>query len=157
MSDRRKDGSEVAEQRSQSTQGQNRNPNQQSRSASRRARRHRLKEEVDAGKYPKTASLDALEEADKSGELSEMRAFERLGPDSVSMDGPVTKARAMRGEIPMRGPNANKQQQQPPAKPEKASKSLDEQEGLKLKVEANLEIEIELKASIRGDLTLSLL
>ena len=30
------------------------------------------------------------------------------------------------------------------------------QDGLKLQVEANLEIEIELKASIRGDLTLSL-
>jgi len=34
---------------------------------------------------------------------------------------------------------------------------LDEQDGLKLKLEANLEVEIELKASIRGDLTLSLL
>ena len=30
-------------------------------------------------------------------------------------------------------------------------------DGLKLSLEANLEIEIELKASIRGDLTLSLL
>jgi hypothetical protein len=33
---------------------------------------------------------------------------------------------------------------------------LDESDGLKLKVEANLDVEIELKASIRGDLTLSL-
>jgi hypothetical protein len=38
----------------------------------------------------------------------------------------------------------------------KQEKSLDEQDGLKLKLEANLDIEIELKASIRGDLTLSL-
>jgi hypothetical protein len=33
---------------------------------------------------------------------------------------------------------------------------LDDTDGLKLKLEANLEIEIELKASLRGDLTLSL-
>jgi hypothetical protein len=32
-----------------------------------------------------------------------------------------------------------------------------EADGLKLSLEANLDIEIELKASIRGDLTLSLL
>lgn len=35
-------------------------------------------------------------------------------------------------------------------------RKLDESDGLKLKVEANLDVEIELKASIRGDLTLSL-
>ncbi len=34
--------------------------------------------------------------------------------------------------------------------------SLKDQDGLKLTLEANLEIEIELKASIRGDLTISL-
>lgn len=33
---------------------------------------------------------------------------------------------------------------------------LKDQDGLKLTLEANLDIEIELKASIRGDLTLSL-
>ena len=33
---------------------------------------------------------------------------------------------------------------------------LKDQDGLKLTLEANLEVEIELKASIRGDLTLSL-
>jgi hypothetical protein len=36
-------------------------------------------------------------------------------------------------------------------------KSMDEEDGLKLKVEINLEVEIELKAAIHGDLTLSLL
>jgi hypothetical protein len=42
--------------------------------------------------------------------------------------------------------------------PQQAKKgTLDDQEGLKLKLEANLEVEVELKASIRGDLTLSLL
>lgn len=110
---------------------------------------------MDSGKYMKTNSLEALEEADANGELNQMQPFERIGPDSTSMDGPVTKARAERGEIPMRGTNPN----QPYQKDQGEAKGggLDEQDGLKLKLEANLEIEIELKASIRGDLTLSLL
>lgn len=101
-----------------------------------------------------TNSLPALEEADANGELKEMAPFERIGPDSTSMDGPVTMARAMRGEIPMRG-TAPKQ---PYYNDMEGGKSnLDDQDGLKLSLEANLSIEIELKASIRGDLTLSLL
>lgn len=126
-----------------------------SRSSSRRARRQRIQKGMQDGKYMKTTSLEALEEADANGELNSMQAFERIGPDSTSMDGPVTKARAMRGEIPMRGTDPN----QPYRMPQEAEKKggLDEQDGLKLKLEANLEIEIELKASIRGDLTLSLL
>lgn len=125
-----------------------------SRSSSRRARRQRIEKGIKEGKYMKTSSLEALEEADANGELNSMQAFERIGPDSTSMDGPVTKARAMRGEIPMRGTNPD----QPYQVDQKQAKSaLDEQDGLKLKLEANLEIEIELKASIRGDLTLSLL
>ncbi|KAF2497854.1 hypothetical protein BU16DRAFT_456457 [Lophium mytilinum] len=126
-----------------------------SRSSSRRDRRRRIQKGIEEGKYMKTNSLEALEEADANGELNSMQAFERIGPDSTSMDGPVTKARAMRGEIPMRGADPN----QPYRMEEKAKPSggLDEQDGLKLKLEANLEIEIELKASIRGDLTLSLL
>lgn len=129
-----------------------------SRSESRRARRKRIQKGVEEGKYMKTSSLDALEEADANGELNSMQAFERIGPDSTSMDGPVTKARAMRGEIPMRGTDPNQ-----PYRMEQQGQQgggqggLDEQDGLKLKLEANLEIEIELKASIRGDLTLSLL
>lgn len=125
-----------------------------SRSASRRARRQRIKEAIESGKYMKTSSLEALEEADAKGELSTMQTFERIGPDSTSMDGPVTKARAMRGEIPTRGSNPNQPKYMPPA--EQKSGGLNEQEGLKLKLEANLDVEIELKASIRGDLTLSL-
>ncbi|KAF2464948.1 uncharacterized protein BDR25DRAFT_271211 [Lindgomyces ingoldianus] len=124
-----------------------------SRSQSRRDRRRRIQKGIEEGKYMKTASLEALEEADANNELNSMQAFERIGPDSTSMDGPVTKARALRGEIPMRGTDPN----QPYRVDEKKQKSaLDEQDGLKLKLEANLEVEIELKASIRGDLTLSL-
>lgn len=103
----------------------------------------------------KTASLEALEEADANGELDRMRTFERIGPDSTSMDGPVTKARAMRGEIPMRGTDPN--QPYRVEKQEEKGGGLMEQDGLKLKLEANLDIEIELKASIRGDLTLQLM
>jgi len=124
-----------------------------SRSASRRARRKRIQDGIDSGKYMKTSSLEALEEADASGELNQMGMFERIGPDSTSMDGPVTQARAMRGEIPMRGTDPNQPYRMDP---EKAKGSLDDQEGLKLTIEANLDVEIELKASIRGDLTLSL-
>ncbi|KIW06456.1 uncharacterized protein PV09_02899 [Verruconis gallopava] len=124
-----------------------------SRSASRRARRKRIQEAIESGKYMKTASLEALEEADANGELQQMGMFERIGPDSTSMDGPVTRARAMRGEIPMRGTDPNQPYRMPT---EKYKSKLDDTDGLKLKLEANLDVEIELKASLRGDLTLSL-
>ncbi|PGH16968.1 hypothetical protein AJ79_01352 [Helicocarpus griseus UAMH5409] len=80
-----------------------------------------------------------------------MQPFERIGPPSTSMDGPVTYARAQRGEIPMRDGNPN-QKLQTAEKPKE-----EEQDGLKLKLELNLDIEVELKASIHGDLTLALL
>jgi hypothetical protein len=127
-----------------------------SRSASRRARRKRIQDGMESGKYMKTTSLEALEEADASGELQKMGMFERIGPDSTSMDGPVTMARAMRGEIPMRGTDPNQPYKMDPDK-KKSGNDLADAEGLKLTLEANLDIEIELKASIRGDLTLSLL
>lgn len=85
-----------------------------------------------------------------------MQPFERIGPDSTSMDGPVTMARANRGEIPMRGTNPNQVYKKTGDMKDKPS-MLMEADGLKLTVEANLDVEIELKASIRGDLTLSLL
>jgi hypothetical protein len=74
-----------------------------SRSASRRERRKRIEKAQRDGKYMMTNSLEALEEADANDTLKAMQPFERIGPDSTSMDGPVTMARAMRGEIPMRG------------------------------------------------------
>ncbi|GAM82218.1 hypothetical protein ANO11243_001970 [Dothideomycetidae sp. 11243] len=125
-----------------------------SRSASRRARRNRIEKDQRDGKYMHTNSLTALEEADANGELKAMQPFERIGPDSTSMDGPVTMARAMRGEIPMRGAHPGQDYYN---KPDKQKSKLDETDGLKLTLEANLDIEIELKASIRGDLTLSLM
>lgn len=75
------------------------------------------------------------------------------------MNGPVTYARAQRGEIPMRDAQGNNMpSQRPPQQaPAKApSKDMMEQDGLKLRLELNLDIEIELKASIHGDLTLAI-
>ena len=125
-----------------------------SRSSSRRARRERIQKAQRDGKYMHTTSLEALEEADANGDLQKMGMFERIGPDSTSMDGPVTYARAMRGEIPLRSTHPDDPKYASP--PEKKGSELKDQDGLKLTLEANLEIEIELKASIRGDLTLSL-
>ena len=90
----------LAQQRREAGQQSNR-----SRSASRRQRRKRIQQGQDDGRYMKTNSLAALEEADANGELQAMQPFERIGPDSTSMDGPVTMARAQRGEIPVRGSN----------------------------------------------------
>ncbi|KAF2708235.1 hypothetical protein K504DRAFT_409136 [Pleomassaria siparia CBS 279.74] len=125
-----------------------------SRSQSRRDRRRRIQKGMEDGKYMKTTSLEALEEADANNELNSMQAFDRIGPDSTSMDGPVTQARGMRGEIPLRGTDPNQPYRVDPQEAKKGD--LANQDGLKLTLEANLEIEIELKASIRGDLTLSL-
>ena len=41
--------------------------------------------------------------------------------------------------------------------PQEHKKSIDDEEGMKLKLEFNLEIEVELKARIHGDLTLALM
>lgn len=85
-----------------------------------------------------------------------MQPFERIGPAETSMDGPVTYARAQRGEIPMRV--GDQGQQLATGKQGGGEKSeMMDKEGLKLRLELNLDIEIELKASIRGDVTLALL
>jgi hypothetical protein len=92
-------------------------------------------------------------------DITEAQPFDRIKPPSQSMTGPVTYARMIRGEIPWRGA--------PPTQPLETAKQVDakdssgkdpmEQDGLKLRIELNLDIEIELKASIHGDLTLALL
>lgn len=91
-------------------------------------------------------------------DTTEVQPFESIKPPSQSMDGPVTYARMMRGEIPMRG--------KPPSQPYETTQGADgktkekdpmDQDGLKLRLELNLDIEIELKAHIHGDLTLALL
>ena len=128
-----------------------------SRSSSRRDRRKRIEKAMRDGKLMHTSSLEGIEEADASMELMSQRPFERIGPDSTSMDGPVTHARAMRGEIPLRGSDPRQPKYQPEELREKfGGGAAGDTDGLKLSLEANLDIEIELKASIRGDLVLSL-
>lgn len=94
----------------------------------------------------------------RAEDITETQPFEYIKPPSQSMDGPVTYARMLRGEIPWRGP--------PPSQPLDTVQQNDaktsgpdpmEQDGLKLRLELNLDIEIELKAHIHGDLTLALL
>ncbi|KAL9638283.1 MAG: hypothetical protein Q9164_001641 [Protoblastenia rupestris] len=98
-----------------------------------------------------------------------MQPFEYIGPDSTSMDGPVTYARAQRGEIPMRpgnpgqalatgNPEGAQGQGQVQGGEQKSGESeMMKQDGLKLRIELNLDLEIELKAKLRGDITLALL
>ena len=147
-----------------------------SRSQSRRRRRQNQRqrqaqaqsgaENGNGAQAQSMASIEELQEPQQTrlknpdpADTAEMQPFERIKPPSQSMDGPVTYARAMRGEIPMRGA--------PPTQALETTKGADaggsgggsmmDQDGLKLKIELNLEIEIELKASIHGDLTLALL
>ena len=90
-------------------------------------------------------------------DITESQPFDWIKPASQSMDGPVTYARMLREEIPWRGARPTQPLdtvQQPDAK---TAKDPMEQDGLKLRLDINLDIEIELKAHIHGDLTLSLL
>lgn len=95
------------------------------------------------------------ESSSPEAEGGAMQPLPHIGGDEKSMDGPVTYARAQRGEIPMRGGKPG------PGTVEKKeggqSDEMMKQDGLKLRLELNLDIELELKASIRGDITLALL
>jgi small subunit ribosomal protein S8e len=88
-------------------------------------------------------------------EESGMQPFEWIGPDETSMSGPVTYAKAQRGEIAPRPGNPN--QALKTADGGGGSNDMMDQDGLKLRIELNLDIEVELKARIQGDLTLALL
>lgn len=92
-------------------------------------------------------------------DITEAQPFERIKPPSQSMSGPVTYARMLRGEIPWRGapPTQPLETAQPIDSKDSSGKDPMDQDGLKLRIELNLDIEIELKASIHGDLTLALL
>lgn len=149
-------------------------PGYRSRSQSRRARRQRQKQGGPrTGAQAQSGTMSSIPEnqqnapaqsqsqstatAEQPGQDSDkaMQPFEWIGPDSTSMDGPVTYARAQRGEIPMREGNPN--QKLATAGGEKQESSMMDQDGLKLRLELNLDVEVELKAKIYGDLTLALL
>ncbi|KAL8636247.1 MAG: hypothetical protein Q9228_006336 [Teloschistes exilis] len=129
-----------------------------SRSQSRRARRRKQQ-----GKQPqqqqqqKKQQLPSVEEQEAEAEAGAMQPFNHIGPDETSMDGPVTYARAQRGEIPKRPGNPNQELKTGPKGGSEGESKMMDQDGLKLRLELNLDVEIELKASIRGDITLALL
>lgn len=118
-----------------------------------------LQQKSNNSKAYQDASKARKAEADRLG----MQPFEWIGPDHTSMSGPVTYARAMRGEIPMRPGNPNQRLAtgyDPEGQNEQSGATgspLMDKDGLKLRLELNLDIEIELKARIQGDLTLSLM
>ncbi len=102
--------------------------------------------------------MPAVEENQQAeAESKAMQPFEHIGPDETSMDGPVTYARAQRGEIPKREGNPNQQLATGPDGGKKKESGMMDQDGLKLRLELNLDVEIELKATIKGDLTIALL
>lgn len=141
-----------------------------SRSQSRRRRRQnqRQRQTAQAGARAGDAqakSLSTVQEqpeqpndglTQRERDMQTMQPFEWIGKDDTSMNGPVTYAKAMRGEIPPRPGNPNQQLATGPGGASQG-KSIDEQDGLKLKLELNLDVEVELKARIRGDLTIALL
>lgn len=144
-------------------------PGYRSRSQSRRARRRKTSQQQSSQAQAQSKqSLPAVDEesqqqqqqqqqaSSSANDENSMQPFEFIGPDSTSMDGPVTYARAQRGEIPKRPGNPNQQLKTGPQGSKEESKMM-EQDGLKLRLELNLDVEIELKATIKGDLTLALL
>lgn len=144
-------------------------PGYRSRSQSRRSRRRKQQSQSQSqaqAQSQQNQQLPSLQEEEQQqqqatsssqAEAGAMQPFEHIGPPETSMDGPVTLARAQRGEIPMRGGNPNQQLKTGPQGGNSGDSKMMEQDGLKLRLELNLDVEIELKASIRGDLTLALL
>ena len=143
-------------------------PGYQSRSRSQSRRRRRQNQRQRQSKKGEEAggaaaqSMAAVQEDEEGEEQAQAESsasnggmFDRIGGPEQSMNGPVTHARAQRGEIPMRDGNPDRQMGS--SEPQKGESSIMDQDGLKLRLELNLDIEIELKASIHGDLTLALL
>ena len=146
-------------------------PGYRSRSQSRRSRRRKQQQKQKQPQQetiPEDPQQPPLPSANNSqmktgsaqsaSNYGTMQPFERIGPPETSMDGPVTYARAQRGEIPMRNPDGSQgQMMTAPQGGGKGQSDIMDKDGLKLRIELNLDVEIELKASIRGDVTLALL
>ncbi|KAL8781760.1 MAG: hypothetical protein Q9213_005869 [Squamulea squamosa] len=133
-------------------------PGYRSRSQSRRARRRKNQQSQQKQQQQKQKQpLQSVEEQEGEAEAGAMQPFNYIGPDETSMDGPVTYARAQRGEIPKRPGNPNQELKTGPKGGKDEGSKMMEQDGLKLRLEINLDVEIELKASLKGDITLALL
>ncbi|KAL9603155.1 MAG: hypothetical protein Q9219_001358 [cf. Caloplaca sp. 3 TL-2023] len=132
-----------------------------SRSQSRRSRRRKQQQgqqkQQQQQQQQQKQQLPSVEEQEGEAQAGAMQPFNHIGPDETSMDGPVTYARAQRGEIPKRPGNANQELKTGPKGGNGEESKMMDQDGLKLRLELNLDVEIELKASIRGDITLALL
>lgn len=131
-------------------------PGYRSRSQSRRARRRKQQGQQKQQQQQKQP-LPSVEEQEGEAQAGAMQPFNHIGPDETSMDGPVTYARAQRGEIPERPGNPKQELKTGPSGGSGEESKMMDQDGLKLRLELNLDVEIELKASIRGDITLALL
>ncbi|KAL8765655.1 MAG: hypothetical protein Q9209_007335 [Squamulea sp. 1 TL-2023] len=133
-------------------------PGYRSRSQSRRARRRKNQQSQQKQQQQKQKQpLQSVKEQEDEAEAGAMQPFNYIGPDETSMDGPVTYARAQRGEIPKRPGNPNQELKTGPKGGKDEGSKMMEQDGLKLRLEINLDVEIELKASLKGDITLALL
>ena len=171
--------SEMSEEEDQGYQSRSRSQSRRRRRQNQRQRQGQAKAQAGNAKADSMAKIEETPEAQEASEpqygkpkeqwlknpetadTTETQPFERIKPPSESMMGPVTYARMMRGEIPWKGP--------PPSQPYETTKGVDarldgaegkdpmDQDGLKLRIELNLDIEIELKASIHGDITLALM
>lgn len=130
-------------------------PGYRSRSQSRRSRRR--KQQSQQKQQQQKQALPSVEEQEGEAQAGAMQPFNHIGPDETSMDGPVTYARAQRGEIPKRPGNPKQELKTGPNEGGGEGSKMMDQDGLKLRLELNLDVEIELKASIRGDITLALL
>ena len=171
--------SEMSEEDDQGYQSRSRSQSRRRRRQNQRQRQGQAKAQAGNAKADSMAKIEETPEAQEASEpqygkpkeqwlqnpetadTTETQPFERIKPPSESMMGPVTYARMMRGEIPWKGP--------PPSQPYETTRGVDaqldgtegkdpmDQDGLKLRIELNLDIEIELKASIHGDITLALM
>ncbi|MCJ1472082.1 hypothetical protein MMC13_000728 [Lambiella insularis] len=108
------------------------------------------------GGQAEAASSSSSKSSKGSAPQSSMPPLEWMSPDGTATDGPVTHARAQRGELPLRQGNPDQKVKTAGGEEKKGSSMMD-QDGLKLRLELNLDLEIELKASIHGDITLALL
>ncbi|KAL8803843.1 MAG: hypothetical protein Q9200_006053 [Gallowayella weberi] len=129
-----------------------------SRSQSRRARRRKAQQaQQKQPQQQQKQPLPSVSEDENEAQAGAMQPFSRIGGPETSMDGPVTYARAQRGEIPKRPGNPNQGLKTGPHGGKEEGTKLMDQDGLKLRLEINLDVELELKASLRGDITLALL
>ncbi|KAL9012605.1 MAG: hypothetical protein Q9173_002647 [Seirophora scorigena] len=131
-------------------------PGYRSRSQSRRARR-RMQQGQQKQQQQQKQQMPSVEEQEEEAQAGAMQPFNHIGPDETSMDGPVTYARAQRGEISKRPGNPKQELKTGPKGGGDESSKMMDQDGLKLRLELNLDVEIELKASIKGDITIALL